>query len=195
MKTDRLINLLLLPCCLISKTLPTPPFLLNNTVPLFTPPHMYTPEEFNHHVQLAYNYIENGHRKSPNRLYLLQQHIAAVSRILLPDLNVQAPDLQTIDGYFHQKQFPIVIRQDSNPICCIGTTFTLGSYASNIYNYFQEITGEAVNMQLDNVHYCSIWVIPTRIRKKRKNGTIFFQTVTQNHFQKFFRLMQTEGPF
>ncbi len=180
---------------LISRLTDVTIFIVQSSLNHLHLPIMYTPEDFSRQVKLTYDYVEAGHSKSPNRLFILQRHIAALSQIYLPELTVEAPNLQDIGGHFHQKQFPIVIRRQGDPICCIGTTLTLKSYASNIYNYFQEITGEAVNIQLDHIHYCSIWVIPTRVPKTRRNGTTYYQTVTEQHFRKFFRLMRTEGAF
>lgn len=157
---------------------------------------MYNQEAFIEAVEQAYRSIDQAQgstRRSPARIRGVQsQVLESIRGSFAEGATAQPAGLQEVVGFYHRKNFPIVVRQNNVPALCIGTTLTLGGYESNIINYFQSILGESVNLQQTPARYASIQIIPTRIR--RRNNNQLFESLNADHFTMFYNLMRAMNP-
>jgi hypothetical protein len=156
---------------------------------------MYNQDEFIAAAELSYRAIDreiNSKKRSPIRLKAIQDQILANLRDSFgPNASAEDAHLQPVDGLYHRKNFPIVVKRNDEPVLCIGTTFTLGGYESNIINYFQSILGESVNLQMSGKNYASIQIIPTQI-KRTNNGNVTYDDIKPSNFRKFYELLGSE---
>lgn len=153
---------------------------------------MYNQDDFIAATELSYRAIDreiNSKKRSPTRLKAIQDQVLTNLRESFgPNASAEDAKLQRVEGLYHRKKFPIVVTQNEEPVLCIGTTFTLGGYESNIINYFQSLLGESVNLQMSEKNYASILVIPTQI-KRTNRGNVTYDDIKPSHFRKFFELM------
>ena len=157
---------------------------------------MFAESDLIQSIQESYDFIiENNNSSSPKRLNPFQSFVGNIIRSNTREgVVVSFPNLQSVEGAYYRKKVPIVVSLDGNVKLCIGSKSILNGYGANIINHFQNLLGEAANVQANGIKYANILFIPTRIPKNNGSGDVVdYERITEADLQKFVKLFSLQN--
>ena len=143
-----------------------------------------------------YEYLKSGSR-SNKKLKILHGTIANDLKTLLPkeykiiSLNLLDGKEAKIQGKYYTKVVDIAIKLKEKIVGIVGVKFVMQNYAQNANNYFENLLGETVNIQLCNIPYFNMLFLQEETPYFQKSGALRkFEKITENRLQKYLALYE-----
>ncbi len=143
-----------------------------------------------------YEYLASGSR-SNKKLKILHGAIANDLKQLLPkqytivSLSTDNSQEVKIKGKYYDKVVDIAIQHENKIVGVVGIKFVMQNYAQNANNYFENLLGETVNIQLHDVPYFNMLFLQKRTPYFLKGGELKkLEQITEKVLQKYFALYE-----
>jgi hypothetical protein len=100
----------------------------------------------------------------------------------------------TIEGKYYSKDIDITVVNDKNKaVFCVGIKFVTSNYKQNANNYFENMMGEAANIQaLGNLPYAQLIILRHEMPYYSKNETEIpskIEIINDKDIQKYLKLV------
>lgn len=94
-----------------------------------------------------------------------------------------------VPGKFYDKMMDITILKNSEVVGAISFKFVASNYSQNSNNYFENLVGECFNIQANDIPFCHVFVIRSRIPYYDNNKNVKkYEEITQHNLDKYLKL-------
>ena len=100
-----------------------------------------------------------------------------------------------VKGKYYNKFVDITVCSNDKEVLCLGFKFPCATYEKNSVNYFEQMTGETVNIQKNNIPYIHIYVLPSIIPLRNNDKEVVsIDKINEDNMKKYIELMNDIGP-